>query len=300
MNINNIPEYFLWFMIYAILGWAWESLITSVPQRRFVNRGFLNGPYCPIYGVGALLFIFGTNYIADPILRFLAGAIVACALEYVTSWILEKIFHARWWDYAPRRFNLNGRICLEGFLVFGIAAVVIPYVHKYIADFTAQFSPTVINSAFSISLIILLTDIIITNRALSKFNRILREYQRAIDRRRLDFLEFIRRGRHVFEMRIDSTRRIRNVLSFQQRRILAAFPHFDSTRYEEALARIRKLNSESRRNVIIERQVKKATKNAERKDSQSSSRSVARKSSHAARKKARKKATARARTKRRK
>ena len=88
-------------------------------------------------------------------------------------------------------------------------------------------------------------------------------------------------------MRIGSTRRIRNVLSFQQRRILAAFPHFDSTRYEEALARIRKLNSDSRRNVIIEKQVAKATAKAEKK-------------SHSAKKKARKKANAIARSKRRK
>ena len=287
MNINNIPMYFLWFIIYAFLGWAWESFITSVPQRRFVNRGFLNGPYCPIYGVGALLFIFGTNYIENPALRFLAGAVIACALEYVTSWTLEKIFHARWWDYAPRRFNLNGRICLEGFLVFGLAAVVIPYIHQYVSNFTAQFSPAVINSAFSILLIIFITDLVITNRALTKFNRILREYQKAIDKRRLDFLEFIRRGSRVFEMRIGGSRRIRNVLSYQQRRILAAFPHFDSTRYEEALARIRKLNSDSRRNVIIEKQVKKATTKAEKK-------------SHSAKKKARKKANAIARSKRRK
>ena len=286
MNINNLPEYFLWFIIYAFLGWAWESFITSVPQRRFVNRGFLNGPYCPIYGVGALLFIFGTNYIENPALRFLAGAVTACALEYVTSWVLEKIFHARWWDYTPRRFNLNGRICLEGFLVFGLAAVIIPFIHQHVAAFTAQFSPAVINSAFSLILIIFIADIIVTNRALTKFNRILREYKRAIDKRRLDFLEFIRPGRRVFEMRIGTNKRIRNVLSFQQRRILAAFPHFDSTRYEEALARIRKLNSDSRRNVIIEHDVRKATKKAEHK------------TSRAARKKARRKATERARSKR--
>ena len=293
MNINNIPEYFLWFIIYACLGWAWESFITSVPQRRFVNRGFLNGPYCPIYGVGALLFIFGTNAIKDPVLRFFAGALIACALEYVTSWTLEKIFHARWWDYTPRRINLNGRICLEGFLVFGLAAVLIPYVHQYISAFTAQFSPAVINSAFSIILIIFIADIVVTNRALTKFNRILREYQRAIDKRRLDFLEFIRRGRRVFEMRIGSTKRIHNVLSFQQRRILAAFPHFDSTRYEEALARIRKLNSDSRRNLIIERDVRKATARAEKKNAQAT-----RATSRAARKKARRKANERARSNR--
>lgn len=290
MNMNDIPEIFLWFIIYASLGWAWESFITSVPQRRFVNRGFLNGPYCPIYGVGALLFVFGTNVIENPALRFLAGAILACLLEYIASWILEKIFHARWWDYTPRRFNINGRICLEGFLVFGLAAVILPYLHHYVADFTAQFSPSVLNSAFSIILIIFLADVIVTNRALTKFNRILREYQKVIDKRRLDFLEFIRNGKRKFEMRIGKNERIRNVLSFQQRRILSAFPHFDSTLYEDALARIRKLNSDSRRNVIIEHDVKKAKAKAEKKEN---------KASRAARKKTRKKANARARSKRR-
>lgn len=273
MNVNNIPEYFLWFIVYACMGWAWETIITSIPQRHFVNRGFLNGPYCPIYGVGALLFVFGTNYINNPLLRFFTGAVIACVLEYATSWALEMIFHARWWDYAPRRFNLNGRICLEGFLLFGLVAVVIPYVHAHIATFTAQFSPTVINSVFSIILIIFIADIIATNRALSKFNRILREYQHIIDKHRLDFLEFIRRGRRVFEMRIGQGRRIRNVLSYQQRRILAAFPHFDSIRYEEALARIRKLNTDSRHNIISEHEAKQK--------------------SRASRKKARKKAAAR-------
>ena len=94
-------------------------------------------------------------------------------------------------------------------------------------------------------------------------------------------------------MRIGSTKRIRNVLSFQQRRILAAFPHFDSTRYEEALARIRKLNSDSRRNVIIERDVRKATARAEKKNAR-----VSRATSRAARKKARRKASERARSNR--
>lgn len=291
MNINNIPEVFIWFIIYAFLGWLWESIITSIPQRRFVNRGFLNGPYCPIYGAGALLFIFGTNFIENPALRFLAGGILACALEYATSWLLEKIFHARWWDYTPRRFNLNGRICLEGFLLFGLGAVAAPFIHRYTAAFTAQFTPAVLNSIFSIILIIFLADIIVTNRALTKFNRILREYQRAIDKSRLDILEFIRRGKRAFEMRIDKHQRIRNVLSFQQRRILAAFPHFDSTLYEDALARLRKLNADSRRNVIIERGEKKAEKTARKK---------ANKTSKAARKKARKKANATARSKRRK
>ena len=283
MNINNIPEYFIWFIIYSFLGWAWETLITSIPQRRFVNRGFLNGPYCPIYGAGALLFIFLTNNIDSIAVRFILGAAIACALEYLTSWVLELIFHARWWDYAPRRFNLNGRICLEGFFVFGLGAVVAPYFHQNIANITAQLSPAILNSIFSIILIAFIVDVVITNRALSKFNRILREYQKAIDKRRLDFLEFIRRGRRVFEMRIGKNNRIRDVLSFQQRRNLDAFPHFDSTLYEEALSRLRKLNSDSRRNIIIERKSQIPEKQKSR----------------SARKKARQKATERARAKRR-
>ncbi|MCR4753788.1 MAG: putative ABC transporter permease [Candidatus Saccharibacteria bacterium] len=283
MNINNIPEYFIWFIIYSFLGWAWETLITSIPQRRFVNRGFLNGPYCPIYGAGALLFIFFTNNIDSIAVRFILGAVIACTLEYLTSWVLELIFHARWWDYAPRRFNLNGRICLEGFFVFGLGAVVAPYFHQNVANITAQLSPALLNSIFSIILITFIVDVVITNRALSKFNRILREYQKAIDKRRLDFLEFIRRGRRVFEMRIGKNNRIRDVLSFQQRRILDAFPHFDSTLYEEALSRLRKLNSDSRRNVIIERKSQMPEKQKSR----------------SARKKARQKATERARAKRR-
>ena len=283
MNINNIPEYFIWFIIYSFLGWAWETLITSIPQRRFVNRGFLNGPYCPIYGAGALLFIFLTNNIDSIAVRFILGAAIACALEYLTSWVLELIFHARWWDYAPRRFNLNGRICLEGFFVFGLGAVVAPYFHQNIANITAQLSPATLNSIFSIILIAFIVDVVITNRALSKFNRILREYQKAIDKRRLDFLEFIRRGRRVFEMRIGKNKHIRDVLSFQQRRILDAFPHFDSTLYEEALSRLRKLNSDSRRNIIIERKSQIPEKQKSR----------------SARKKARQKATERARAKRR-
>lgn len=283
MNINNIPEYFIWFIIYSFLGWAWETLITSIPQHRFVNRGFLNGPYCPIYGAGALLFIFFTNNINNIAVRFILGAVIACTLEYLTSWVLELIFHARWWDYAPRRFNLNGRICLEGFLVFGLGAVVAPYFHQNIANITAQLPPAILNSIFSIILIAFIVDVIITNRALSKFNRILREYQKAIDKRRLDFLEFIRRGRRVFEMRIGKNNRIRDVLSFQQRRILDAFPHFDSTLYEEALSRLRKLNSDSRRNIIIERKSQIPEKQKSR----------------SARKKARQKATERARAKRR-
>lgn len=90
-------------MFYSIVGWVYESLICSVGARHFVNRGFLNGPYCPIYGFGAVFDLILLGKIENPFLLFLLGAIVTCTLEYLTSYGMEKIFHARWWDYSKGR-----------------------------------------------------------------------------------------------------------------------------------------------------------------------------------------------------
>ena len=81
MNLNDLPLIFLWFFFYSVLGWIWECVYIYIREDKFVNRGFLNGPYCPIYGVGALIFIFTTNTLHDPMMRFLIGATLACSLE---------------------------------------------------------------------------------------------------------------------------------------------------------------------------------------------------------------------------
>ena len=90
---------FLWFLFYSFAGWVYESILVSVSERRLVNRGFLNGPICPIYGCGAVLAIVLLHDLHNPFAVFLISSIGACMLEYVTSWGMEKLFHARWWDY---------------------------------------------------------------------------------------------------------------------------------------------------------------------------------------------------------
>ena len=108
--------YFLLFIIYSFLGWCIESIYCMIEQRKVVSRGFLIGPYCPIYGWGALIMIFTLQrYLNDPIVLFVMGALVASVIEYITSLVMEKIFHARWWDYSHMKFNVNGRICLTNF-----------------------------------------------------------------------------------------------------------------------------------------------------------------------------------------
>lgn len=124
-----ICQYFLFFMIYSILGWILEVICKLITHKRFINRGFLIGPYCPIYGWGVLFMELALNrYLEDPITLFIMIVLSMTILEYFTSWILEVIFKTRWWDYSTYRFNINGRVCLETMLPFGLAGLFVMYI----------------------------------------------------------------------------------------------------------------------------------------------------------------------------
>ena len=125
----RLTEMFLLFIIYAFLGWIVEIINNIVVFKKFVNRGFLIGPYCPIYGVGGLLItIFLTKYKNNLIVLFVMSLFLFALLEYFTSYLMEKIFKARWWDYSDRKYNINGRICLETLFPFGILGCVAMYI----------------------------------------------------------------------------------------------------------------------------------------------------------------------------
>ena len=126
--IETIKMYILLFFIYAVAGWIMESTSVSIQTKKWVNRGFLIGPICPIYGYGAsMVTIFLSKYQADPIITFCMSVIICGALEYFTSFAMEKLFNARWWDYSDRKFNINGRICLENLVLFGIGCCLVIY-----------------------------------------------------------------------------------------------------------------------------------------------------------------------------
>ena len=121
--------YILLFFLYSFLGWCLEVLCKLVSEKKFVNRGFLIGPYCPIYGYGAILMsVLLQKYLDDPFTLFIMIVLICSVLEYFTSFFLEKIFHTRWWDYSHNKFNINGRICLETMIPFGILGLAIIYV----------------------------------------------------------------------------------------------------------------------------------------------------------------------------
>lgn len=126
--LKVICFYFLYFLSYSILGWIMEVIVAFYSEHKFVNRGFLIGPYCSIYGWGCILLVILLESSKDDVLGLCLKAIVICSiLEYATSYIMEKLFHARWWDYSNQKFNLNGRICLETMVPFGILACIVIY-----------------------------------------------------------------------------------------------------------------------------------------------------------------------------
>lgn len=125
----TITLYFLLFMIYAHLGWCLEVICKLKDEKKFINRGFLIGPYCPIYGWGAVaitLLLYRYKY--DPLVLFVMTTATCAILEYITSYIMEKMFKARWWDYSKRKFNLNGRVCLGTTIPFGLFGMFLTYV----------------------------------------------------------------------------------------------------------------------------------------------------------------------------
>ena len=160
----DIRVYFLLFIIYAICGWCLEVICKLIECKRFINRGFLIGPYCPIYGCGALLITFLLKrYIDDPIVLFVMAIVICGILEYLTSYLMEKIFKARWWDYSQKKFNLNGRICLETIVPFGLLGLLIMYVLNPFLLSKIELIPKVyLNILFWALLIIFLVDNIIS------------------------------------------------------------------------------------------------------------------------------------------
>ena len=124
--MNEIYYYFLLFLIYSFIGWLIEVIGKLIEKHKFINRGFLIGPICPIYGHGCLLMILTlSRYKDNPLVLFVNAIFICSLLEYFTSYFMEKIFKARWWDYSTKRFNLNGRICAETMIPFGILGTLV-------------------------------------------------------------------------------------------------------------------------------------------------------------------------------
>lgn len=169
----SFPSVVILFVSYSFIGWAVETVYCSVLSRKFIYRGFLIGPVCPIYGFGALSIIFILSpFEGSPLLVLLFAIIITSAIEYFTSVLLEKLFKKSWWDYSRHKFNINGRVCLQMSAVWGLLAMLLLYViHPLLKGLLFRMPDTSAQPAALILLLIIGTDLILSVRDALHFNR---------------------------------------------------------------------------------------------------------------------------------
>lgn len=177
----TVNEAVLYFFVYSFLGWIYESTMVSIREKQWSNRGFLIGPICPIYGFGALIFIWlGAGL--SVWLTFLVCMVSSAVLEYVTAYALEKLFHASWWDYSNMPLNINGYICLPASLLFGTVGVIVSHVvHPFIAVPIEWLSDTFDNITALLLIGLVSSDLTLTVSSLSDFVQKMKEFEAKVN-----------------------------------------------------------------------------------------------------------------------
>ena len=169
-----VCQVFVWFIVYSVVGWIWESTYCTIVERTWQNRGFLYGPACPIYGTGIVGIMLLWHHALEQGTTlpwwevFLVMAVGSAILEYVTHWALEKLFHAYWWDYSNMPLNLNGRICLPATVFFGLGGLLVVYVlYQPTVDIIASADPLLTEALALLLMAVMAADAAITASSLA-------------------------------------------------------------------------------------------------------------------------------------
>lgn len=179
----NLQEWLLFFFIYCFLGWCWESCYVSAKKRQWVNRGFMKGPFLPIYGFGALSVLIATLPVRPfPVLVFVFGMIGATALELVTGICMEKLFHVRYWDYSNQKFNFKGHICLTSSIAWGAFSLAMIYgFHKPIEKLVLSIPFVWLDILTTVLTVIVAADFAISFKTAMELRAILDSMERIKD-----------------------------------------------------------------------------------------------------------------------
>ena len=160
MYTYSITQWLLFFYIYCFFGWCFESAYVSMKERQLVNRGFLKGPFLPIYGSGTIIVLFAAlPFKAMPAAVYLVGMFAATLLEFVTGVVMEALFKVRYWDYSYKKFNYKGHICLSSSIAWGFFSIAMIYgIHKPVESFVLGFSDKVTSYSTGILTIVIAAD----------------------------------------------------------------------------------------------------------------------------------------------
>ena len=170
---QNFYELVWIFIIYAFLGWCTEVSYAALDRGIFVNRGFLNGPYCPIYGFGVVIVVTILTPLQDNLLLLFFGSfLLTSVLEYITGFLLEKVFHDRWWDYSNKPFNIHGYVCLKFSIYWGLACTfIMKVIHPIIYRGITWIPHTLGVVLLVIFMTVFIVDCCITVSTILKFNK---------------------------------------------------------------------------------------------------------------------------------
>lgn len=231
-----IIKIIMYFIVYSFLGWVMESVLKTFLQKKPVNSGFLYGPFCPIYGFGAIImFLFLSGFKDKPILLFIIGFVILSLWEYLVGWLLEKIFHTKYWDYSENKFNIKGRVCLMNSLFWGFLGVVfIRYIHPFIMEKVDVIEPGYLIFLTITLLIIIIVDLIISIVKLNNININLEKLKEITNtiKERLDELDTKQINKEnimqvVEDLKYKQTK-IKRKLLRQTNRLKKAFPSMKS------------------------------------------------------------------------
>lgn len=188
-------RFFFGVMLYSFFGWIYESILESFRQKKLINRGFLNGPYLPIYGVGSMMDVTLLGWIENPFILFTTSAVLTCTLEFLTSVIMEKMFNLRWWDYTDfkftirgksinvGKFNIQGRVCLAGAVAFGTLSILLIYfIHPVVVRFEDSIPQNYFHIICGVLLAVVIADLTITLLGFIGFNEKLSQLSAALDK----------------------------------------------------------------------------------------------------------------------
>lgn len=172
-----------WFFLYGCIGWCVEVVYAAVKEHKLVNRGFLCGPICPIYGIGMVGLVYSVQLIPLPdsgsmsaVSIFFIGMVLTTAIELVGGWVLYKLYHIRWWDYSKMKYNLGGYICPQFSLLWGLGSVLmIKVVHPLLARGSNPMPFRVMLILDIVLLIIFVVDVIVSTAAAIGLNKYLSE-----------------------------------------------------------------------------------------------------------------------------
>lgn len=261
--MQDFWKLFLLFVIFSFVGWIAEVIVCSHAAKKFINRGFLNGPFCPIYGVGAVLIIGLLSPIKDNLIfLFLMCIILAGLLEYATGFMLERLFHAKYWDYSDKKFNIAGRVCLSNLIAFGVGGVLLvilfyPILLGFINLIPASILPYIGGGL----LVYFLIDWTVSSIGALKLNKRLADLQKIIDDINKKVQSETTDFWHAALDRLDDNMAIKALEEARkkaekgffrpiQRRIIKAFPNMKSTKNNESLQHIKsRMQSQSKSKI---------------------------------------------------